>query len=436
MRATGKKRVNIVTMGCSKNLVDSESLMARFSSAGWQVQFDATPQNQDLVIINTCGFIHDAKEESVNTILEFAQSKLKGDTGKLCIIGCLSERYREELKIEIPEADLILGVNSVDQISKLFDLGSAKCSRYDRMLSTPPHYAYLKISEGCDRKCSFCIIPEIRGKHISRPVETLVEEAGLLFDKGVRELILVAQDLTSYGTDLYGKNMLSGLLDKLISVDNVEWIRLHYAFPAGFPDEILDLMRESGKICNYLDIPFQHISDKMLRIMRRGSNKENTLRLINKIRTRVPGVALRTTLLTGHPGETVKDFEELKEFVKTSRFERLGVFPYSHEENTYSFNRYRDEISEEEKTARVSELMEMQQEISLELNRAKIGEKVKVLVDREDENFYYGRTEHDSPEVDNEIIINKYRPLVTGNFYIAKITEIAEFDLFAEIAEY
>ncbi len=420
-------------MGCSKNLVDSEFMMAKFASAGWKVEFDAGLLNHDMVIINTCGFIHDAKQESIDMILEYVQAKKNGKIGKLCVVGCLSERYKKELEDEIPEVDLILGVNSIYELTRIFDLKKVQCSN-ERILSTPSHYAYLKISEGCDRKCSFCIIPEIRGKHISRPVEMLVNESELLIRKGVKELIIIAQDLTSYGIDLYGKNMLAELLQHLQSLNGIEWIRLHYAFPSGFPMELLDIMSKSEVICRYIDIPFQHISDNMLKIMRRGTTREKTLQLIHKIRKEVPNIALRTTLLTGHPGETIDDFSKLKEFVKKTKFERLGVFPYSHEENTYSWKKFRDEVPEDEKARRASEIMNIQQEISLEFNNTKIGETIKVLIDRADDQFYYGRSEYDSPEVDNEVIIKNSGILFPGDFYNVKITGAGEFDLFAEVS--
>jgi ribosomal protein S12 methylthiotransferase len=428
-----RRSINIVTMGCSKNLVDSEYILARFASAGWKVEFDAPSSGQDLVIINTCGFIGDARQESIDMILQYAGAKAGGRIGKLCVIGCLSQKYKDELSKEIPEADLILGVNALDELTALFDLERSRCSGDERLISTPSHYAYLKISEGCDRTCSFCSIPEIRGKYISRPVESLLVEAKALADKGVKELILVAQDLTWYGIDLYKKQMLPILLDKLQLTKGIEWIRLHYAFPAGFPYELLDVMNNSKVICRYLDIPLQHISDNMLKIMRRGISRKNTIELIDKIREKIPGIAIRTTLLTGHPGETEKDFDELKQFVSGARFDRLGVFPYSHEENTYSWNNYKDEISDDEKNRRVADLMEIQQEISLTLNKGKVGQVIRVLVDREDNENYYARTEFDSPEVDNEVIINKNRRLFPGRFYMVRVTGSNEFDLFAEM---
>ncbi len=429
------KRVNIITMGCSKNLVDSEFLMARFEASGYKVEFDSVPSGQDVVIVNTCGFIHDAKQESIEMILEAAQAKSAGKIGKLCVIGCLTERYRDELARELPEAELIFGVDAFEDISRSFDLDRAVCSPGARVISTPSHYAYLKISEGCDRNCSFCIIPEIRGSHVSRTIESLVSEAEILAGKGVKELMLIAQDLTWYGRDLYGDNLLGSLLSELQKVKGIEWIRLHYAFPAGFPEGILKLINESTKICRYLDIPIQHISDKILRSMRRGIGKQETIELVNKIRNQVPGIAIRTTLIAGYPDESEREFGELKDFVRSSRFERLGVFPYSHEENTYAYRKLKDEISDKEKERRVSEIMELQQEISAELNREKNGNTYKVLIDREDDEYYYGRTEFDSPEVDNEVIIKKTAVLEPGQFCMVRITETTEFDLLGEVTE-
>lgn len=430
---SSKKRVNIITMGCSKNLVDSEFLMARFEASGYKIEFDSVPSGQDVVIVNTCGFIHDAKQESIETILEAAHAKSAGKIGKLCIIGCLSERYRDELTRELPEAELIFGVDAIEDICRSFNLDKAACVREARVISTPSHYAYLKISEGCDRNCSFCIIPEIRGSHVSRTIESLVNEAEILAGKGVKELMLIAQDLTWYGRDLYGENLLADLLSELQKVNGIEWIRLHYAFPAGFPEGVLELINESKIICRYLDIPLQHISDKILRSMRRGIGRQKTIQLVDKIRSIVPGIAIRTTLIAGYPGETEKEFSELKDFVRSSRFERLGVFPYSHEENTYAHKKLKDAISVMEKERRVSEIMEIQQEISAELNRGKTGNTYKVLIDREDDEFYYGRTEFDSPEVDNEVIIKKTGTLETGQFCMVRITDASEFDLLGEV---
>ena len=409
--------------------------MAKFAAGGWKVEFDAPSLDQDIVIVNTCGFINDAKQESVDMMLEYARAKAEGKIGKLCIMGCLSQRYKEDLITEIPEADLIFGVDAFDKITSSFDLENVQCSNSQRIISTPSHYAYLKISEGCNRHCSFCVIPQIRGRHISRPVESLVGEACLLAENGVKELILIAQDLTWYGHDLYGKSMLTELLKQLHSVKGIEWIRLHYAFPVDFPEELLDLMNESNKICRYLDIPFQHISDNVLKKMRRGITKEKTLSLLEKIRTRVPGIAIRTTILTGHPGETEGDFMELKDFVRNERFERLGVFSYSHEENTYAYENFEDEISDQEKERRVSEIMAIQQEISASINERKTGKTFRVLIDREDDEYYYARTEFDSPEVDNEVMIKNNGTLGPGKFCMVQITGYDEFDLYAEIKD-
>lgn len=420
-------------MGCPKNLVDSELILAKFAAAGWDVEFDSGIAGQDLVIINTCGFIQDAKQESIDMILEFATAKTGGRIGKLCIIGCLSQRYKVELQREIPEADLIMGVDSINELSSIFNLERIACSADKRLLSTPSHYAYLKISEGCDRQCSFCIIPEIRGSHISRSVDELVKEAEVLAAKGVKELILVAQDLTYYGTDLYGKTMLVNLIDKLRLINGIEWIRLHYAYPSGFPSDLAELMNSSNVICRYLDIPFQHISDNMLKKMRRGINKNITIELISRLRDKIPGIALRTTLLVGHPGETKEDFNQLIEFVKNTKFDRLGVFPYSHEENTWAYRNFKDVITVQEKERRVSEIMEIQQEISASLNQAKIGKKLRVLIDRVDENYYYARTEYDSPGIDNEVIIKKTGTTGPGKFCKVRVTGSDAFDLFAEL---
>jgi ribosomal protein S12 methylthiotransferase len=429
------KSVNIVTMGCSKNLVDSEKIMAKFCAGGWKINFDSDQAGHEVVIVNTCGFINDAKQESIDMLLEYANEKKKGRIGKLCVIGCLSERYTTELASEFPEADLVFGVDAIDRISGAFDLEKVQCSKDARYLSTPPHYAYLKISEGCNRKCSFCVIPLIRGPYVSRPVDDLVTEAGLLAEQGVKELILIAQDLTWYGHDLYGKSMLAELLRKLEAIPKIEWIRLHYAFPVDFPDDLLDLIKDSKKICKYLDIPLQHISDNVLKKMRRGINRTKSISLLNKIREKVPGIAIRTTFLTGHPGETTEDFLELKEFITTSKFERLGVFAYSHEENSYAFMNYNDDVPSGEKDRRLAEIMRIQQEISASLNETKIGKVFRVLIDREDDEFYYGRTEFDSPDVDNEVLVKKNGSLGPGEFCRVKITGSDEFDLYGEMAE-
>lgn len=423
----------MITMGCSKNLVDSEFLMAQFSAAGWEVDFDGSGAGYDAVIINTCGFIHDARQESVDMILQYAQARKNGEIGKLCVIGCLSERYKDELAEEILEADIVLGVNSPEAlIRELEPAGTGFCSPAGRLLSTPKHYAYLKISEGCDRKCSFCIIPSIRGGHVSRTTESLVDETYMLSEKGVKELVLIAQDLTSYGTDLYGKPRLGDLLLQLQEINGIEWIRLHYAYPAGFPDDVLEIMASGSKICRYLDIPLQHISDNVLKRMRRGISGKKTLELIKKIRHKVPGIALRTTMLTGHPGETERDFEDLKNFVRGARFDRLGVFPYSHEEGTWAYHNLEDNIPLDEKERRAEEIMQIQQEISAEINSSYIGRHIKVLIDNEDEEYFQGRTEHDSPEVDNGVLVYKTGGIAVGNFVHAEVTGAYEFDLYAQ----
>lgn len=435
MHKSRSGNVNIITMGCSKNLVDSEVLMAKFATGGWNVEFDSSSEGHDLVIINTCGFVHDAKQESVDMILEYARAKTEGRIGKLCVIGCLSERYKNELIAEIPEADLVFGVNAINEITGQFDLEKIQCAQEDRILSTPSHYAYLKISEGCSRNCSFCIIPEIRGNHVSRPVEDLLLETKNLAEKGVKELILIAQDLTWYGKDLSGRSMLVELLRQLQTVKGIEWIRLHYAFPAGFPGGLLELINENNKICRYLDMPLQHISDNILKKMHRGITKEKTISLLNEIREKVPSLALRTTILVGHPGETELDFQELKDFVWNAKFDRLGVFPYSHEENTYAHKYYSDDIDDDEKNRRVSEIMQLQQDISALKNENKIGKTFIVIIDREDDRFFYARTEFDSPEVDNEVIIEKVSGLSPGRFCKVLITGSEEFDLYGRILD-
>jgi ribosomal protein S12 methylthiotransferase len=426
--------INVITLGCPKNLVDSEKLMGRLKVSGIDVKHGSA-RKADVIIVNTCGFIQDAKEESIETILGAIEQKKQGRAAKVLVMGCLSERYMNELKQEIPEVDHFYGVNDLEQILK--DLNAlARHELYgDRMLTTPKHYAYLKISEGCDRTCSFCAIPLIRGKNISVPMETLLEEAGSLAAKGVKELILVAQDLTWYGLDLYKKRKLAGLLEQLSRIDGIEWIRLHYAYPAAFPANVLDVMAAQPKICKYLDIPFQHISSDLLSSMRRGVNKEETMRLIQTIRSKVPGIALRTSLMVGYPGETQEHFNELKEFVRISRFERMGVFTYSEEEGTKAavFN---DEIAQAVKDERAAELMELQQQISQEINETRIGKTYKALVDVKEGEFYIGRTEYDSPEIDNEVLIQANgKKLKIGQFYNIQITRADAFDIFGLVKD-
>ncbi len=426
-------KINIITLGCSKNLVDSENLATQINSQNIEFTFDEFNFDADTVIINTCGFIADAKEESVNTILEFAQAKIDGKIENLYVTGCLSERYKDELKKDIPEVDQFFGVNDMQKIVKQLKIDYKKELLGERVISTPSHFAYLKISEGCDRTCAFCAIPLIRGKHVSVPMELLLSQAKNLAKKGVKELILIAQDLSYYGLDIYKKQKLSELVEKLSEIEGIEIIRLHYAYPANFPYDILRVIREKQNVAKYLDIPFQHISDNVLLRMKRRHDKHLTISLINKIRKEVPDIAIRTTLLVGFPGETEKDFEELKAFVKEMRFDRLGVFTYSEEENTYGGDNYEDDVPEEVKQARADEIMEIQQQISYEINQQKVGKIFNVIIDKETEDYYIGRTEYDSPEVDNEVLIKKEQSLVTGNIYDIKITSAEEFDLYGKI---
>lgn len=423
------KKVNIITLGCSKNLVDSENLMGELKARGMDVMHEST-DDADYIIINTCGFIGDAKEESIDMILSYAEAKKQGKFEKLFVTGCLSQRYAGQLEEEIHDVDGFYGTEDVPAI--LRDLGfDPKLDLIgERFLTTPSHYAYLKIAEGCDRNCSFCAIPLIRGKHKSRSIESLVAEAELLASKGVKELILIAQDLTWYGIDLYKKQMLAALLEKLSEVKGLEWIRLHYAYPASFPMDVLDVMREKDNICNYLDIPLQHISDNILNSMKRGLGSAETIKLVEAIREKVPGIAIRTTMLVGYPGETEEDFQALMEFVEKSRFERLGVFTYSPEEGTSSFD-LEDNVPEEIKTQRMEALLALQQNISLEINEARIGKVYKTIVDQKDGDNYIGRTEFDSPEVDNEVIISD-SGLKIGEFTEVKVSSASEFDLIGE----
>jgi ribosomal protein S12 methylthiotransferase len=425
-----RNKINIVTLGCSKNVVDSEKLLIQLNSGGFEVVHDSDDLSSGTVIINTCGFIKDAKEESIDTILKFARAREKGKINNLYVMGCLAERYMKELQTEIPEVSKYFGVNNFSDILKELGLNLRNDLLTDRMLTGPSHTAYLKISEGCDRSCAFCAIPSIRGPYISRPVEELVKEASILASHGVKELILIAQDLSYYGLDIYKKQELPRLIKELLGIKSFEWIRLHYLYPANFPMELIDIIRDNPVICNYIDIPVQHITDRMLGIMKRSHNRKETERILSSIRKGLPGAAIRTTLITGHPGETEEDFNELKKFVSDFRFDRLGVFPYSHEEDTYSFMKYEDDIPEDVKQSRVSELMDIQQGISAEMNSSKKGIKQKVLIDRLEGEFFIGRTEFDSPEVDQEVLIPEKYELVPGNFYDIEITEASEFDLY------
>lgn len=431
---TKRKLINLVTLGCSKNLVDSEKLMGQLEASGFSLMHDSSSTRAKTVVINTCGFIKDAKEESVDTILQFAKAKVKGKIENLYVIGCLSERYKKDLEKEIPEVDQFFGVNSLPQVLKVLGTEYRDDLIGSRKQTTLPHFAYLKVSEGCDRTCAFCAIPLIRGKHISRPIEELTAEAALLAVKGVKELILIAQDLTYYGLDLYKKQEITKLIQELSKIQGIEWIRLHYAYPYKFPEDLISEIKNNPKVCKYLDIPIQHISNSVLLKMRRSSSKDEIVKLIAKLKAEVKGIAIRTTLLTGFPEETEADFEELKAFIQEARFDRLGIFPYSHEENTHAHRQFMDNVPEKIKEARVEELMDIQQEISLQHNQAKIGSTFRVILDREEEEFYIGRTEFDSPEVDNEVLIEKNEiKLVAGSFYNVKITDATEYDLFGEV---
>ena len=430
-----KRKINIVTLGCSKNIVDSEYLIAQLSGNKFEVVHDSNDESAKTVIINTCGFTNDAREESINTILNFAEAKKAGIIDHLFVFGCLSERYKPELKKEIPEADEFFGAKNLKEIVEAIGGNFMEKLADERVITTPSHYAYLKISEGCDRRCSFCAIPSIRGKHVSVPVEKLEDQARRLAEAGVRELLVIAQDTTCYGQDLYGKRKLVALLDKLSEIKGIKWIRLHYAYPAAFPDDLILLMRDNPKICKYLDIPFQHINDGVLAKMRRGVTRRESYDFIERIRSEIPDIALRTTLMVGHPGETPKAFNELKQFVEYVRFERLGVFTYSKEEGTYSALHFSDRISKKLKTERANEIMSVQNSISAELNAKKIGKTMKVIVDSVENDFIVGRTEYDSPEIDQEVLITKHKDkiLKPGEFVSVKITEADDYDLYAKI---
>ncbi len=426
-----KGTVDIITLGCSKNLVDSEQLMRQFDALGYKVRHDAENPDGEIVIINTCGFIGDAKEESINTILQFTERRKKGKLDKLFVMGCLSERYLKELQHEIPEVDKFYGKFNYNNI--LTDLGQEYRAdlRLERTLTTPKHYAYIKISEGCNRQCSYCAIPIITGKHRSRSIEDIENEVKALVATGVKEFQLIAQDLSYYGLDKYKTNKLAELVERISDIPGVEWIRLHYAYPAQFPFDVLRVMRERDNVCKYLDLALQHISDNMLNVMRRNISREQTYELIKIIRDEVPGIHLRTTMLVGHPGETEKDIEEMKDFIKFARFERLGAFAFSNEEGTYAYEYLEDNIPEEIKQQRLNEIMALQQTISGEINQAKIGKKFKVIIDRLEDENYVGRTEFDSPEVDPEVLISiTTKGVKIGEFYESEIYDAGEFDLY------
>lgn len=427
-----KNKINVITLGCSKNVYDSEVLMGQLKASGKDVVHE---QEGNIVVINTCGFINNAKEESVNTILEYIQKKEDGDVDKVFVTGCLSERYKPDLQKEIPNVDQYFGTTELPGLLKALGADYRHELIGERLTTTPKNYAYLKIAEGCDRPCSFCAIPLMRGKHKSTPIEDLVIEAEKLAAKGVKELILIAQDLTYYGLDLYKKRNLSELLKALVKIDGIDWIRLHYAFPTGFPMDVLEVMNTEPKVCNYLDIPLQHISDHILKSMRRGTTKAKTTELIKEFRAQVPKMAIRTTLIVGYPGETEEDFQTLKQWVKQMRFERLGCFTYSHEENTHAYN-LNDDVPDEIKQERANEIMEIQAQISWELNQQKIGSTCKVIIDRKEGNYFIGRTESDSPDVDNEVIIDATQVyLKTGEFVDVVINDAADFDLYAEVVK-
>jgi len=433
MKTKSAKKVNIITLGCSKNLVDSESLMKQLESNGFKVVHDSN-EHSEIVVINTCGFINDAKQESIETILQFEGLRNTNKIEKLFVFGCLSERYKSELEQEISVVDKYFGVYNLKELVESIGAHYKEELVGERLLTTPKHYAYLKISEGCDRTCSFCAIPLIKGQHRSRPIAELIKEAEFLIDQGVKEIILIAQDLSYYGIDLYKEPKLAELIDKLSDIKGLKWLRLHYTFPAKFPYDVIEVMKSKANICNYLDVPVQHISNKLLKNMRRGITKEQTYELIRYFRKEIPGMALRTTLLVGHPGETDEDFGELVEFVKFAQFERLGVFTYSEEENTYSAKNYKDDIPFSIKQSRMDEIMDIQREISNELNKKRIGQDFKVVIDRKEGDYYIGRTEYDSQDVDNEVIIkNPTKQLRIGSFYKVKITGADDFDLVGKI---
>ena len=428
------KKINIITLGCSKNTVDSEHLAAQLTAMDYKVVFDSDRVDADVVVINTCGFIGDAKQESIDTILRAAQLKSEGAIDELFVVGCLSQRYADELRPELPEVDDFFGVNDWAGIVERLGAKYRAENETRRELSTPSHYAYLKISEGCNWMCGYCAIPLIRGRHKSVPMEALVAEAEALVAKGVREIMVIAQDTTYYGVDIYGGRKLAELLERLCSIEKLEWIRLHYAYPTDFPDEVIEVMARQKKICRYLDIPFQHISDNQLAAMKRRHTKAEAVELIAKLRRAIPDIALRTTLLVGYPGETEADFAELMEFVRDTKFDRLGVFAYSEEEGTYSATRLTDDVPEEVKQERVDRIMRLQERVSLENNARRIGQTMRVIIDRKEGDFYIGRSEYDSPEVDQELVVDSAgKRLLRGHFYNVRITDAEDYDLYATL---
>lgn len=429
-KSTGKKKINVITLGCSKNVYDSEVLMGQLKANGKEVVHE---KRGDIVVINTCGFIDNAKEESVNTILDAVEAKKRGEIEKVFVTGCLSERYKPDLIKEIPDVDQYFGTRDLPILLKHLGADYKHELVGERLTTTPKHYAYLKISEGCDRPCSFCAIPLMRGGHISQPIENLVKEAEKLAKNGTKELILIAQDLTYYGLDIYKRRALGDLLKALVKVDGIEWIRLHYAFPTGFPEDVLEIIKEEPKVCNYIDIPLQHINTEILKSMKRGTTHEKTDALLAKFREKVPDMAIRTTLIVGYPGETEERFQELKDWVREQRFDRLGCFTYSHEENTTAYD-LEDDVPQEVKEARVEEIMTLQSQISWEKNQEKIGKVFRCIFDRKEGNYFVGRTEFDSPDVDNTVLIPAENTYISiGEFANVKITSAEEFDLYGEL---
>ena len=430
-----KNRIDVITLGCSKNLVDSERLLKRFKDLGYEVAHDSDNVEGEIVVINTCGFIGDAKEESINTILQFCDAKKHKKIKRLYVMGCLSQRYFDDLNTEIPEVDKFYGKFDWENLISDLELTKPSTAIYDRVITTPSHHAYIKISEGCNRFCAFCAIPLITGRHKSRPIDEIIAEVKMLVQRGVKEFNVIAQDLSSYGLDIDGTLKLPELIDSMAQIPGVKWIRLHYAYPAQFPYEILKVMRKHENVCKYLDIALQHISTKVLSNMRRHIDKEETYALLQKIRSEVPGINIRTTLMVGFPGEGAAEFEELKEFVKKARFERMGAFAYSEEDGTFAAQHYEDTIPDDIKQSRLDEIMALQQEISAEINESKVGKTLVAVIDREEDEYYVGRTEFDSPEVDPEVLISKERELKIGEFYKVEITEAMPYDLIGKIVE-
>lgn len=431
-KSSNKNKINVVTLGCSKNVYDSEVLMGQLKANDKNVVHEDKNDDGNIVVINTCGFIGKAKEESINTILHYVDKKESGEVDKVFVTGCLSERYKPDLEKEITDVDQYFGTHDLPNLLKALEADYKHELVGERLTTTPKHYAYLKIAEGCDRPCSFCAIPLMRGGHISTPIEDIIIEATKLAEKGIKELILIAQDLTYYGLDIYKKRALADLLRELVKVDGIEWIRLHYAFPSGFPLDVLDVMKSEPKVCNYLDIPLQHINTELLQSMRRGTTSDKTKKLLDKFRDKVPNMTIRTTLIVGYPGETEEQFKELKQFVKESKFERMGCFAYSHEENTHAFSLV-DDVPEKVKEARVSELMELQGQISFDLNQEKIGKTYRCIFDRKEGNYFIGRTEFDSPDVDNDVLVDATKHYIQiGQFINIKITDATDFDLYGE----